>query len=119
MDTHFLEPLTEDEMYTIEFHDCELHEDEPEEEAENGDDCRVEPVLRRSNPRRFTNRRTASSNTRSRFSGLATTIVSRVASAWKSPVWNAPFDLDIPPVRMRRRRAGRGTGSRTATRGRR
>src|ERR1039458_7943325 len=79
------------------------------------DDCRVELA----NPRRFTNRRTASSSTRSRFSGLATTIVSRVASAWKSPVWNAPFDLDIPPVRMRRRRAGRGTGSRTATRGRR
>jgi DNA-directed RNA polymerase subunit RPC12/RpoP len=83
------------------------------------DDCRVELVLRRRNPSRFTSRRTASSNTRSRFSGLATTIVSRVASAWKSPVWNAPFDLDIPPVRMRRRRAGRGTGSRTATRGRR
>src|ERR1017187_8213482 len=103
MDTHFLEPLTEDEMYAIEFHDCELHEDEPEEEAENeyhcpvchatelqyamhyrvseADDCRVELVLRRRNPRRFTNRRTASSNTRSRFSGLATTIVSRVASA--------------------------------------
>src|ERR1039457_1470790 len=114
MDTHFLEPLTEDEMYTIEFHDVELHEDEPEEEAENGyhcpvchatelqyamhyrvsddddetqelyrcahcgatgeaDDCRVELVQRRRNPRRFTSRRTASSNTRSRFSGLATT----------------------------------------------
>src|ERR1017187_7301968 len=97
MDTHFLEPLTEDEMYAIEFHDCELHEDEPEEEAENGyhcpvchatelqyamhyrvsdddetqelyrcarcgatgeaDDCRVELVLRRRNPSRFTNRR--------------------------------------------------------------
>src|ERR1035438_4538562 len=41
MDTHFLEPLTEDEMYTIEFHDCELHEDEPEEEAENGYHCPV------------------------------------------------------------------------------
>jgi hypothetical protein len=113
-----LEPMTEDEMYAIEFHDCELHEDEPEEEAENeyhcpvchatelqyamryrmsdddetqelyrcarcgatgeADDCRVELVLRR---RRFTSRRTASLNTRSRFSGLATTIVSRVASA--------------------------------------
>jgi len=122
MSTMHLEPMTEDEMYAIEFHDCELHEDEPEEEAENeyhcpvchatelqyamhyrvsddddetqelyrcarcgatgeADDCRVELVLRRGNPRRFTSRRTASSNTRSRFSGLATTIVSRVASA--------------------------------------
>src|ERR1039457_1400978 len=41
MDTHFLEPLTEDEMYAIEFHDCELHEDEPEEEAENEYHCPV------------------------------------------------------------------------------
>ena len=121
MSTMHLEPMTEDEMYAIEFHDCELHEDEPEEEAENeyhcpvchatelqyamhyrvsdddetqelyrcahcgatgeADDCRVELVPRRRNPRRFTSRRTASSNTRSRFSGLATTIVSRVASA--------------------------------------
>src|SRR5450755_3381243 len=108
MSTMHLEPMTEDEMYAIEFHDCELHEDEPEEEAENeyhcpvchatelqyamhyrvsddddetqelyrcarcgatgeADDCRVELVLRR---RRFTSRRTASLNTRSRFSGL-------------------------------------------------
>ena len=116
-----LEPMTEEEMYAIEFHDCELHEDEPEEEAENeyhcpvchaselqyamhyrvsdddetqelyrcahcgatgaADDCRVELVLRPRNPSRFTSRRTASSNARSRFAGLATTIVSRVASA--------------------------------------
>jgi hypothetical protein len=41
MSTHCLEPLTEDEMYAIEFHDCELHEDEPEEEAENGCHCPV------------------------------------------------------------------------------
>src|ERR1017187_4145088 len=45
------------------------------------DERRGELVLRRRNPSRFTNRRTASSKTRSRFSGLATTIVSRVASA--------------------------------------
>ena len=41
MDTHFLEPTTEDEMYAIEFHDCEVHEDEPEEEAENEYHCPV------------------------------------------------------------------------------
>src|ERR1019366_1617356 len=121
MSTMHLEPMAEEEMYAIEFHDFELHEDEPEEEAENeyhcpvchatelqyamhyrvsdddepqelsrcarwgatgeADDCRVELVLRRRNPSRFTNRRTASSNTRSRFSGLPTTIVSRVACA--------------------------------------
>ena len=36
-----LEPMTEEEMYAIEFHDCELHEDEPEEEAENEYHCPV------------------------------------------------------------------------------
>src|ERR1022692_967656 len=41
MSTMHLEPMTEDEMYAIEFHDCELHEDEPEEEAENEYHCPV------------------------------------------------------------------------------
>src|ERR1017187_9558424 len=118
MDTTYLEPTTDDEMYALEFSPEELCEEpSAEEEAENeyhcpvchstelqyamhyrvsdddetqelyrcarcgaigeADDCRVELA----NPRRFTNRRTASSSTRSRFSGLATTIVSRVASA--------------------------------------
>ena len=122
IDTHFLEPMTEDEMYASEFSLEELCE-EPEaaEEAENeyhcpvchptelqyamhyrvsdddeaceiyqcarcgvtgeADDCRVESVLRPRNPGRFTSLWTASSNIRSRFSGLATTIVSGVASA--------------------------------------
>src|ERR1039457_5253415 len=121
MSTMHLEPMTEDEMYAIEFSPEELCEDEPEEEPEveyhcpvchatelqyamhyrvsdddetqelyrcarcgatgEAADCRVELVLRRRNPSRFTSRRAASSNARSRFSGLATTIVSRVASA--------------------------------------
>ncbi|MGA3079717.1 MAG: hypothetical protein ABSG56_39335, partial [Bryobacteraceae bacterium] len=117
--THCLEPMTEDEMYALEFSPEELCEEPSAEEPEveyhcpvchstelqyamhyplydgdetaelyrcarcgatgEADDCRVELVLRPRNPRRFTSRRTASSNTRSRFS--ATTIVSRVASA--------------------------------------
>jgi predicted RNA-binding Zn-ribbon protein involved in translation (DUF1610 family) len=114
---HCLEPMTEEEMYALEFSPEELCEEPSAEEPETeyhcpvchatelqyamhyrvsdddetqelyqctrcgatgeADDCRVELA----NPRRFTNRPTASSNTRSRFSGLATTIVSRVASA--------------------------------------
>src|ERR1035438_199035 len=114
---HCLEPMTEEEMYAIEFSPEELCEEQAAEEPETeyhcpmchstelqyamhyrvsdddetqelyrcarcgaigeADDCRVELA----NPRRFTTRRTASSSTRSRFSGLATTIVSRVASA--------------------------------------
>jgi hypothetical protein len=116
-----LEPMTEDEMYAIEFSPEELCEEPAAEDPEveyhcpvchatelqyamhyrvsdddetqelyrcarcgatgEADDCRVELVLRRRNPSRFTSRRAASSNARSRFSGLATTIVSRVASA--------------------------------------
>ena len=122
---HCLEPMTEDEMYALEFSPEELCEEpaieEPEEPSAEepeteyhcpvchstelqyamhypvydgdetaelyqcarcgatgeADDCRVALA----NPRRFTSRRTASSNAGSRFSGLPATIVSRVASA--------------------------------------
>ena len=121
MNTTQLEPMTEDEMYAMEFSPEELCEEPSAEEPETeyhcpvchstelqyamhyrvsdddetqelyrcarcgatgeAGDCRVEIVPRPRNPSRFTSRRTASSNACSRFSGLATTIVSRVAYA--------------------------------------
>src|ERR1022692_2010570 len=112
MSTTHLEPMTEDEMYAIEFSPEELCEEPSAEEPEVEYHCpvchaselqyamhyrvsdddetqelyrcahcgatgqseagRVVLVPLRRNPRRFTSRRTASSNTRSRFLGLPT-----------------------------------------------
>src|ERR1017187_9230284 len=108
MSTMHLEPMTEDEMYAIEFSPEELCEEPAAEDPEveyhcpvchatelqyamhyrvSDDDetqelvgfprggptgevdaCRGELVLPHSNPSRFTSRRAASSNARSRFS---------------------------------------------------